>query len=126
MQYVSFEKINKDGKDVKEGEIFTVFKKDQSWAFCMRIGKDYTLSTFKSDKASAVEVKKSMQQIQFAKKNGWSGTGIKDFDEDGAISKVYHCLYCRAFTMEVEGPCACRGIPKEKTTPGGLLLPEDW
>ena len=122
MRYVPYESIKTNSQDIPDGEIFTVHTSEKAspfiiteekpslWAFAMKIKGEITVSNWKRSDADSEEVKKSMQQIQFAKKFGWIYTNEKKIDDAGANARVYRCLYCGNQTQEVEAACGCRHI----------------
>lgn len=124
MKYIRYASINKDSKDIPDGEIFTVFENNM-WAFAIRINNEYSLSSWKEDGVSIDEIKKSMKQVLYAKENGWSRTDEEQFDDMWEKKRLFKCLYCGSETLEVEGPCACRGREKSATL-SDFILPSDW
>jgi len=126
MQYVPLDKINYESKDIPDGEIFTVYTKDEKWAFAIRINGEYSISKLQDAKEeSPKRIKDAYAQVMYAKLNGWSNTGEKRVDEAGEYQRLFRCLYCRSETIDVEGPCNCRGYERPKA-PSGFLLPGDW
>lgn len=136
MKYLQYERLHHDAKDIPDGEIFTVYTEGASspfliteekpalWAFCMKMKGEYTLSAFKKQNVGEKEVKLSMQQILYAKRNGWSATGQRRIDDSGEYRHVLRCLFCQLEATEINGPCICRGIkPKEKK---GLIDLSKW
>jgi len=136
MRYVNFSTLGRDSKYIPEGEVFTIFLKppeestlkdnDNLWAFAARIKKEVTISRWNRDTAPHRDVKIAYAQVQFAIKNGWSGTGEKKINEYGEMSKVWHCLYCKNHTgddVKAEAPCECRGIKPKYGALKDFLFP---
>ena len=115
MKYCRYDHLEKDAKDLPDGEVFVIHaqkkegKKDLSlWAFAIKIKKRFSISKWKEDNVTQEEVQKCMEQVLFVKRTGWSNTGSTQKDEFGDLQNVYECLYCGSSTFENERPCVCR------------------
>lgn len=124
MKAVRFKHISADSADIPDGQIFAVYE-GEMWAFALRVNDEYSLSSWKDNKASQEEIKKSASQVMYAKKAGWSKTTETRLDDvDWKMKPVFRCLYCGAETLEVEGKCVCRGGKKGALS--DFLFPKDW
>lgn len=133
MRYVDSKRIEKESKDIPDGEIFTIYFDDgntrgateKGWSFAMRVNEEMTVTKPLPTDATPEQVKKAMGQIKYAKENGWSGTSEMGMDDIGARGRIYRCLYCKAESVGVDGPCPCRGKPKPKGLED-FIFPSDW
>lgn len=128
MVYARYEHISGDTREVKDADIFTAYKKDQSWAFGMKIRGMFTFTSFRLPHVDKDEVGKAMRQIMFCKKYGWSYLGKKVMNPDSyEFEPEFMCMYCHQTTFDTEKPCVCRNTKIEdmfvKTSNGGIILP---
>jgi len=125
-EYIRYEHLKEDARGIDDGQIFIVYtdqkaspftttqNKPSVWAFAMKIKGEVISSDWGLYDSDEKAVKHLMNQILFAKKMGWSGTGEKKMSEWGEYLPNYHCIYCSNETQEVEGACPCRGIETKK------------
>lgn len=126
MQYVPLEKISYESREIPDGEVFTVFTKDEKWAFAIRVNGEFTISKLQDSKdENPKRIKDAYAQVMYAKNNGWSNTGERRIDDTGEELRLFRCMYCKKETLDVEGPCECRGKKKPKAL-SDFLLPSDW
>ena len=128
MQYCRMKHIVIDSNSIPDGEIFTVYNEDnETWAFAMRINKQFTLTRFQSQKVDKHGAMTVLRQIRFAKEYGWSYTGQKTWNtEVDDHQPEFCCLYCKDTTYDISKPCKCRNKQPEdmvKTSPSGIILP---
>lgn len=135
MKTVRYQRLAQDARDIKDGEIFTVFtesppkpfvkteEQPHLWAFCFKIKGRYAFSSWANDNVGREQLKKSQKEIMYINKNGWYPTGEAGYDEIGEHSKKYQCLYCgnTAFGTEINGPCLCRKRD-ENITKSGIIV----
>jgi hypothetical protein len=128
MDYVRYEYIKSDSKDIPDAQVFVVYRKEEgTWAFAMRINGQFTLTKFQSQDTDAGGVKQAKKQILFCKTYGWSYLGKKTWNtEVDDYEAEFLCLYCRRTTYDISSPCPCRNKRKEdlfKKTDSGIILP---
>lgn len=115
MQYVRFDHLNSDTRDIPDGKVFTIYRQlkgdeQQQWAFGIRINGTFSISAWKSTNVGPDEIRKSMAQVKRVRDYGWSNSGSLSKDDWGDKEKVFHCLYCKEQTMNPSKPCVCRGL----------------
>ena len=122
------EYIVSDTNDLPDAQIFTAYKaRDNTWAFGMRINKQFTLTRFQDQNVDVDGIRAVKKQILFCKNYGWSYRGGKAMNtEVDEMENEFICMYCRTTTSDTSQPCPCRNKKTEdfiKKTPSGFILP---